>query len=79
MSTPILLVREWVRSDLEFHQITFCAFPALDVPDGIGSVVGPDAASFPPGTRIIDPAIHASGVEAQRVWHAHHDKFLAVR
>src|SRR5206468_4986072 len=43
---------------------------ALDQPGSAVTIRGPQAASFPPGVRVIDTAVEALGVEAQGIGHA---------
>ena len=41
------------------------------MPDRVGAVGGPDAATFPAGARVGDSSVHAARVEAQWVGYAH--------
>src|SRR6185369_11373112 len=53
------------------------AFAAFDQPRRAITVRRPQAAALPAGIRIVDAAVEALGVEAERVWHADRDH-LAV-
>src|SRR5437667_71735 len=48
----------------------FGSLAALDQPGSAVTIRGPEAASFPPGVRVIDTAVEALGVEAQGIGHA---------
>src|SRR5262245_64016360 len=67
------LPRQRIRPDLELHHLRQRALAALDVERGALAVGGPDAAAFPARVRIVDAPVHALGIEAERVGHAHTD------
>src|SRR5207237_8717746 len=43
---------EWVRPNLEVHNLAFSALSTFDMPNEVGTVIGPEPATFPAGVRI---------------------------
>src|SRR5882672_7342776 len=71
------LPRQRIRPDLELHHLRQRTLAALEVERRALAVGRPDAAAFPAGVGIVDATVHALGIEAERVGHAHVDP-LAV-
>src|SRR5215467_6132223 len=64
---PTSLTGQRVRPDLEFHDLALRAFSTFDMPDEMRAVVCPQRPAFPPGIGIVDAAIHAARVKAERI------------
>src|SRR5262245_7587397 len=75
------LLRERIRTQLEVRRQRFRALAAFDQPWRAVAVGGPQATAFPAGVRVVDAAVEALGVEAERIGNAdrHHLAVLAQR
>src|SRR5262245_30274870 len=63
--------RQRIRPDLELHHLRQRALAALEMERRALAVGRPDAAALPARVRIVDASVHAFGVEAERIRHAH--------
>src|SRR4051812_6677171 len=74
-------VRERIRAKLEVRRQRFRALAAFDQPWRAVAVGGPQTTTFPAGVRVVDAAVEALGVEAERIGNAdrHHLAVLAQR
>src|SRR5439155_19574604 len=73
------LVRERIGPDLEVRRLRRRPLPAFDVPRVTHFVPGPQAATLPPGIRILDAAREIPRVEPERIRDAQHYPLLRVR
>src|SRR4051812_23609221 len=67
-------LRERVGAELEVRRERLRALSAFDQPGRTVTVGSPQAAALPAGVRVVDAAVEALGVEAERIRHAdrHH-------
>src|SRR5262245_35564092 len=67
------LLRQWIGAQLEVHGYRLHALAAFDQPWRAVAARGPQATAFPAGIRVVDAAVEALGIEAERVGHADQD------
>src|SRR3981189_2891993 len=70
-------LRQRIRAKLEVHGHRLHALATFDQPRRPIAAAGPQPATFPAGVGIVDAAVKALGVEAERIRHAQRDH-LAV-
>src|SRR6202011_5148677 len=68
-------VSQRVGTHLHLEHFRISLRPALTVEVRAGAGSGPDAATFPAGRGVVDPAVDILGEEAERVRHPHCDEF----
>src|SRR3954462_3875932 len=73
----VRLLRKRIRSKLEVHGHRLHALATFDQPRRPVAAAGPQPATFPAGIGIVDAAVKALGIEAERIRHAQRDH-LAV-
>src|SRR4051794_38386894 len=73
------LTRQGIRPDLEVHDFALGPFPAFDVPYEVGAVIRPEPSAFPSAVRVVDAAVHAARIEAERIGNAELDPFFRLR
>src|SRR5579883_2454922 len=67
-------VRQRIRTHLEMHDLGQVALAAFQMERRAVAGRGPNAPSLPAAVRIVDAAVHALGIEAHRIRHAHIDE-----
>src|SRR5580692_2877801 len=77
LACPLYSPRQRIRAHLEVHDLRRVLLAAFQVERRAVAGVRPDAAAFPAGIRIVDPAIEALRPEAHRIGHDHVDQ-LAI-
>src|SRR5215468_10080408 len=75
----ILLLRERIRPQLQFHDLARGAFSRIGVERRASSVRRPKAFAFPAGFRIIDTAVESLRIETQRVGNRQYDPLAVLQ
>src|SRR5215831_3654981 len=64
------LMRQRIRTKLEFHELALSTFAAFNVPHKVSAVVRIQRTAFPSGADIVDAGVQSARIEPQRIRNA---------
>src|SRR5262245_17690335 len=67
---PANLLRQWIRTNLELHQLAGVPFSTFSVEWRSSRVGGPDGFTLPTAIGVVNAAIHAFCIKAHRIRNA---------